>query len=332
MKKALVTGAAGFIGSHVVKELLNENIEVRALLRPGESRKNLDGLDVEIMEGDLLDKDTVGKAVKGVDTLFHLAAVYAIWMKNWQGIYEVNMQGSRNLLWAALKNNVDRVVYTSSIAALGVSPGKQISNEDTPFNQYDLGNHYVLTKYLSQQEALAFSENGLDLVVVNPGFPFGANDIAPTPTGQIIIDILNGVNRFSFNGGFNIVDVRDVARGHVLAAKKGKTGHKYILGNMNLAMPDFMRMVNGAAGKGDRFTIKIPVKLLQVGTYFMKGWSDYVTSKPPMSTPPEIKYASQYLYVDNTKARNELGLELTPIEDSIDQAISWFRKNNYIRI
>ncbi|MBU0994377.1 MAG: NAD-dependent epimerase/dehydratase family protein [Proteobacteria bacterium] len=332
MKKALVTGAAGFIGSHVVKELLDDNVDVRAFLRPGESRQNLDGLDVEIMEGDLLDKDAVGKAVNGMDTLFHLAAVYAIWMKNWQSIYEVNIQGSRNILWAALKAGVNRVVYTSSIAALGVAPGKQPGDEDTPFNQYDLGNHYVLTKYLSQQEALGFAANGLDLVVVNPAFPFGANDIAPTPTGQIIIDICNGINRYSFNGGFNVVDVRDVAKGHILAAKKGKTGEKYILGNMNLTMPDFMHLVNGAVGRENRFTVKIPARLLQAGTYFLKGWSDHVSHKPPMSTPPEIKYASQYLYVDNAKARNELGLELTPIDESIDRAIEWFRKNRYIRI
>ncbi|MDA8137726.1 MAG: SDR family oxidoreductase [Desulfobacteraceae bacterium] len=331
MKKALVTGAAGFIGSHVVQELLKENVAVRALLRPGENTRNLDGLDIERMEGDILDKAAVAKAIQGVDTLFHLAAVYAIWMKDWRGIYEVNLQGSRNLLWAALKADIERVVYTSSIAALGIAPGKTLANEDTPFNQYDLGNHYVLTKYLSQQEALGFAEHGLNLVVVNPCFPFGANDIAPTPTGQIILDIVNGLNRFAFSGGFNIVDVRDVARGHVLAAKKGRAGQKYVLGNMNITMPGFMRLVNRIAGKPNRLFLWFPRIFLRLATGPMKYWSDYITHRPPLSTPAEIKYASQYLYFDNSKAKTELGLEFAPIEESISRAIEWFRAHGYIR-
>ncbi|HDP25208.1 MAG TPA: SDR family NAD(P)-dependent oxidoreductase, partial [Deltaproteobacteria bacterium] len=221
MKKALVTGAAGFIGSHVVRELLGEGVWVRAMIRPGESTRNLDGLDVEQVSGDVLDPDAVASALTGVDTVFHLAAIFSIWMKDWRRIYEVNLQGTRNVLWAALKSGVERVVFTSSIAALGVNPSRELSSEDTPFNQYTLGNHYVLTKYLSQQEALGFANNGLDLVVVNPCFPFGPNDSVPTPTGQVIVDILKGISRASFNGGLNIVDVRDVARGHVLAALRG---------------------------------------------------------------------------------------------------------------
>jgi len=330
MKKALVTGAAGFIGSHVVRELLEDNVEVRALVRPGESLQNIDGLEIEIIEGDLLDQNAVARALQGVDTLFHLAAIYAIWMKDWRPIYEVNLQGARNILWAALKAGIHKVVYTSSIAALGITPGRAVSNEETPFNQYDLGNHYVLTKYLSQQEALGFAQNGLDLVVVNPGFPFGANDIAPTPTGQIIIDIVKGLNRFAFGGGFNIVDVRDVARGHVLAARKGRTGEKYVLGNVNITMPEFMRLVNRISGKPHRLFVKFPSVFLQFVTVFLKYWSDHISRHPPLSTPPEIRYASQYLFFEHTKAKTELGLDFTPIEDSIARAIAWFREYKYI--
>ena len=177
MKKVLVTGAGGFIGSHVVEELLKENIEVRALIRPGESLTNLKGMEFEKVEGDILDNGAVLKAMAGVDTVFHLAAIYSIWMRDWSRIYEVNMQGTQNVLWAAMKSNIDRVVYTSSIASIGIAPGKQLSDEKTPFNQYTLGNHYVLTKYLSQQIARGFAANGLDVVIVNPCFPFGTNDI-----------------------------------------------------------------------------------------------------------------------------------------------------------
>lgn len=329
MKKVLVTGAAGFIGSHVVRELLDENVEVRCLIRPGEDVSNLEGLDVEMMKGDVLDVAAVWKAVQDVDTVFHLAAIYSIWMKDWSRIYEVNIQGSRNMLWACLRAGVGRVVYTSSIAAVGITPGEALSNEQTLFNQYTLGNHYVLTKYLSQQEALSFAANGLDLVVVNPCFPFGPNDIMPTPTGQAIVDILKGLNRTYFKGGINIVDVRDVARGHVLAAKKGKTGNLYILGNHNISIEDFMKLVCREAGFEDRMLFKFPAPMLKAGALGLKWFSDHVTNKPPMSTPPEIEYTSQCLYFDNTKARKELGLKFIPVENSIRDSIEWFREHGY---
>lgn len=329
MKKALVTGAAGFIGSHVVRELLDAGVEVKAMIRPGENTQNIKGLDCEQVIGDVLDQGAVEKAMQGVDTLFHLAAIYAIWMKDWSRIYEVNIQGSRNVLWAALKAGVGRVVYTSSIAAIGVAPGKTLSNEDIPFNQYTLGDHYVLTKYLSQQEALGFARNGLDLVVVNPAFPFGPNDSAPTPTGQIIVDILKGWNRFYFEGGLNIVDVRDVAKGHVLAAQKGRTGQLYILGNLNVTMQEFMRRVYKAAGIWEIILPKIHLPGLKLGTRVLTWWSDTVSHKPPLSTPANVAYASQYLFFDTTKAREELGLTCTPIEQSLSDSIAWFRRHGY---
>ncbi len=332
MKKALVTGAAGFIGSHVVRQLLDENVTVRALIRPGENTANLKGLDVEMMEGDVLDIGKVKKAIKGVDTLFHLAAIYAIWMKDWKQIYEVNIQGSRNLLWEAFtSDHVKRVVFTSSIAAIGVAPGKKLSNEETPFNQYDLGSHYVLTKYLSQQEALGFAERGLDLVVVNPAFPFGANDIGPTPTGKMILDILSGLNRMTFDGGINIVDVKDVAKGHILAAKKGRSGQRYILGNKNVTISEFMDMVYKAAGQKKPFLPKLPYAMLKGGTFALSMWSDWVSKKPPLSTPVEIRYASNYLFFDNSKARKELGLKFRPVEESLKEAIEWFRENKMVK-
>ncbi|MFC1851961.1 SDR family oxidoreductase [candidate division CSSED10-310 bacterium] len=330
MKKALVTGAAGFIGSHVVRELLARNIEVKALIRPGEPTTNLDGLDVQKVIGDILDYEAISKALQDVDTLFHLAAIYAIWMSDWSKIYEVNMQGSRNVLWAAVEQNIEKVVYTSSIAAIGIAPGEEVSTEDTAFNQYTLGSHYVLTKYLSQQEALGFARNKLDLVVVNPAFPFGVMDRVPTPTGQIIIDIVSGINRFYYSGGINIVDVRDVARGHVLAAEKGRTGELYILGNKNISIEDFTNLVLGIANLGDRFLVNMPVPLLKTATSVLTIWSDFISHKPPLSTPVEIQYSSNHLYFDSTKAQTELGLTLTPIGESLNQAIEWFKENDYL--
>lgn len=330
MKKALVTGAAGFIGSHVVRFLLDENVSVRTLVRPGENTANIKELDIEIVEGDILDLDVVKKATDGVDTVFHLAAIYSIWMPDWQPIYEVNLQGSRNILWACLHQGVERVVYTSSIAALGIAPGRELSNETTPFNQYDLGSHYVLTKYLSQQEALGFAENGLDLVVVNPAFPFGPGDIAPTPTGKMIIDIVQGINRMTFAGGLNIVDVRDVAKGHVLAAQKGKTGEKYILGNRNVTIDEFMAMVYKALDRKPPYLPRIPTPILRGGTFALRMWSDRISKKTPLSTPVEIKYASNYLFFDNSKAITDLGMKFRPVNDSIAESIEWFTENGML--
>jgi dihydroflavonol-4-reductase len=330
MKKALVTGAAGFIGSHVVRELLSEGVSVRAMVLPGENTRNIDGLDIQTVQADVMDRRSVEKAMKGVDTLFHLAAIYSIWMKDWKNIYEVNMAGSRNVLRAAKDAGVKRVVYTSSIAALGIAPGKELSAEETPFNQYDLGSHYVLTKYLSQQEALWFADQGLDLVVVNPAFPFGPRDVAPTPTGQLIVDILKGQNIFYFSGGINLVDVRDVARGHVLAAKKGKRGNKYILGNLNVTMKEFITMVYRAAGFRYRIRVRMPVPALKQAARVFKWWSDAVSHRPPLTTPVEVRYSSQYLFFDPSKARKELGLQPTPLEKSLRDSVEWFRKNNYI--
>jgi dihydroflavonol-4-reductase len=250
-------------------------------------------------------------------------------MRDWSRIYEVNIQGTQNVLWAAMKSNIARVVYTSSIASIGIAPGKQLSDEETPFNQYTLGNHYVLTKYLSQQIARGFAANGLDVVIVNPCFPFGTNDIVPTPTGQLIVDVLKSKNMFAFPGGINIVDIRDVAKGHVLAAKKGRTGELYILGNMNVSMKEFMQLVYKAAGFTVRPILTVPVPMLKIFASVFKYWADNISHKIPLTTPPEVSYASQYLFFDNSKARNELGLTLTPIEESLRDSVRWFRENRY---
>ena len=329
MKKALVTGSAGLIGSNVVKVLLEEGIDVRAMVLPGEDTRNLVGLDIEKIEGNVLDLPSIDRALSGCDTLFHLAAVYSIWEQDRSIFYKVNVQGSRNILWAARRAEVEKIVYTSSVAALGIKPGLDPADEDTEFNQFHLANDYVLTKYLSQEEAISFAREGLPLVVVNPCFPFGEGDKLPTPTGKMIVDVVNGTNKMYFKGGLNVVDVMDVARGHFLAAKKGENGEKYILGNQNFTIKAFFKKVAEIAGVTAPF-VPTPIFLAKrVGQLLEKIAN--LTGRPPLTTAKEVPYMAQHLFYDVKKSKEKLGLELTPTEDSIRRSIDWFRREGYIK-
>ena len=326
MNKALVTGAAGFIGSNVVRELLAEGVDVRAMVLPGEDERNLAALDVEKVPGNILDPHSLDAALYGCDTLFHLAALYSLRAPR-KAFFDVNLQGSRNMLWAAKKADLEKIVYAASIAALGMEPGKLPSNEETEFNQYT-ANDYVLTKYISQQEALTFAREGMPIVVVNPCFPYGEGDVVPTPTGKIILDVANRANFMSYDGGYNIVDVKDVARGHVLAAKKGRIGEKYILGNMNVTLTELFEMVAQAAGIRTRI-IKMPLTLARIYGFLWEK-NALRTGTQPTVTHREVAYSHKWLFYDVSKARRELGLESTPVEVSLGCAVEWFRREGYI--
>ncbi len=327
--KTLVTGAAGFIGSHVVRELLKEGRSIRAMILPGENTKNLQALDVEIVEGDLQNPDSLQNIVKGCNRIFHLAAIYAIWLPRREKMFEVNCIGSMNLLWEAYRQEVEKVVFTSSIAAVGIQPGMTPSKETDRFNQVKAGNDYVTSKWLSEEEAKTFVRQGLDISFCNPGFPFGARDIAPTPTGQILLDIVNGKNRFYFDAGFSAVDVEDVARGHLLAEKHGKSGERYLLSNHNLTFKDFYDLVAKVGGIPHKAR-KLPIGLAAPLGDWMERKADR-TGKRPLLTGSGIRYANNYLYFDNTRAKQELGVEFTPIEKSIERAITWFVENGYVK-
>lgn len=328
MKKALVTGAAGFIGSNVVKLLLEDGVDVRAMVLPGEDLRNLSGVDVEKVEGNVLDSPSIDSALHGCDTLFHLAAIFSIFSKDRSIFYEVNLQGSRNVLWAARRAELEKIVYTSSIAAIGLEPGTQPASESTAFNQFDGASDYVLTKYLSQQEALTFAREGMPIVVVNPAFPYGEGDVAPTPTGKIILDVANGLEFVSYEGGINIVDVKDVARGHILAASRGRVGEKYILGNRNISITELFEMVVRTVGLDIRI-VKMPVSVAKLYGYLWEKWAG-ISGHQPTTTATEVSYSSKYLYVDISKARTELGYEPAPVEESMERAIEWFKREGYI--
>lgn len=329
--KVLVTGATGFIGNHVVRYCLEQGDQVRAMVMPGENVSALEGLDVEYVEADLAQPETLARVVDGVEGIYHLAAIYALWLPDPTLMYRVNVEGTRALMQAAMAAGVKRVVFTSSIAALGVEPSRKPATETTGFNMWRYSNDYIWSKYISEQEVRGLIARGLPAVIVNPAFPFGPGDRAPTPTGAILLNILKGRLRGTIEGGFNLVDVRDVARGHLLAMAKGRVGEGYILANRNgnMTFNDFARLVSRIAGIQPPPARRISPKLMGVVAKALEGVAE-VTKKPPLTTYKTIMYASQYLYYDPTKAIEELGLPQTPAEVSVEEAIVWFRRHGYV--
>ena len=327
--KTLVTGATGFMGSSLVRELLKDGVETRVLVRENSDTRNIDGLDVERVYGDIRDGESMKAALKGCDTLYQTAALYVFWVPDNKAFYDINVEGTKTALNAALEQGIEKVVYTSTIGAIGFSGADKPGNEDTEYNLWDTGNHYSRSKYLGEVEAKRFCEKGLQLVIVNPAGVIGVRDIKPTPTGQMIVDVINGKMPGYIDGGMNFVDVEDVARGHILAAQKGRIGERYILGNENLPFKDYFELVGEVAGV-EPPKRKMPYPLAITMAYGFQLLSA-ITRKPPLMTPSMIRMSGSHAYFDCSKAVNELGMPQTPIRTTIEKAVSWFRENGYVK-
>ena len=324
MADVAVTGATGFIGSAVVRQLLAQGRKVRALVEPGANAKNLDGLNVEKIACDVTDAPRLKVALSGCDALYHLAAVYKTWLPDPELIYRVNNEGTVSMLLAAMEAKIRRVVYTSSIAAIGVNEDGGEADETTRFNLFDVGMPYIMTKWQSERIAIRFAEAGLPVVVVNPAFPFGPRDVAPTPTGGIVKSLLEGKMPGVSAGGFCVIDVDDCAAGHVLAETKGRIGERYILGNYNVTWREFFETVGKVAG------VPVPKLMLPKGVSAtlaagMEWWSDHVSHAQPLATYQSVRYAQKSSFFSNAKARRELGLPTRPLEETVRRAVDWFR-------
>lgn len=323
-----VSGAAGFIGSAVVRRLLKDGRSVRALLEPGASDRNLQDLPeskVDRVTVDVCDYVGMARALDGCSAFYHLAAVYKVWTPDPTHLYRVNMEGTTSALLAAKAARVGRVVYTSSIAAIGRRDDGSPADETVQFNLYNTANPYILSKYLSEQVALRFADSGLPLVVVNPAFPFGPRDLAPTPTGRIIVGILRGEMPGLPAGGFCAIDVDDVAAAHVTAETRGRVGERYILGNHNITFREFVEIVCSASGAR---VPKIPIpSWLGLGiAATMEAFSDHVTHREPRATVNSARFIFGPSYFDATKARVELELPCTPLADTVGRAVAFFRE------
>jgi|SRR6056297_37834 len=325
--KKLVTGSTGFIGSAITRELIQNGEEVKVLIRKTSNTRNIDNLEVEKVYGDIRDVDSMKSALKGCDTLFLTAAYFAHWAPNPKLLYEVNVGGTKASLQAALEADIEKVVYTSTNNAIAAS-GSIPATEEKAFNYWESKDHYSMSKYIAENEARMFISKGLPLVIVNPTLVIGINDIKPTPSGQMIIDVVKKKMPGYIDGGINIIDVEDVAQGHILAVTKGKVGDRYLLGNRNVTVYEYLKLIADIAGVKPP-AIKLPYKLaLALGHIFELG--SYITKKPPVVTASEVRIGKMKEWYDCSKAINELGLPQTPIETTIKKAINWFKENGYI--
>lgn len=323
MSRVFVTGGTGFVGSHVVRSLLDAGYCVRALVRPQSRLDNLTGLDVELVRGDL-NGDLVA-AMTGCTAACHVAAHYSLWRRDRPQLHRVNVLGTRNLLQAARQAGVDRLVYTSSVAAIGVKPHGQPADETHQSPPESLISAYKQSKYWAEREADRAIAAGQDVVVVNPSTPIGANDLKPTPTGDIILRLLQRRMPAYVNTGLNFIDVRDVARGHVLALERGTTGERYILGQENLTLKAFLDKLAAIAG------LNAPTRTVPLWLPLSVAWLDERVlaklGKTPAVPLDGVRMSAEPMYYDATKAVRELGLPQSNLDGAIAEAVDWFRSH-----
>ena len=327
--KTLVTGSTGFLGSAILRELLDDGREVKLLVRKDADTANIDGLDVEIAYGDLRDPESLQSALNGCNILYHAAAYYSLWDRDQQLIYDINLEGTRKILEASQKKNLEKIIYTSTVGCIGLNEDTTPANENTFFNKSTLANHYKKSKFQAEQIALQFARNGLPLVIVNPSTPVGPRDIKPTPTGKIILDFLNRKMPAYLDTGLNLIDVKDCARGHILAEQKGVPGERYILGNQNMSLFDILTSLEKITGlKAPR--IKMPFWVALSAGWVCEMVSNHLTGKPPAVPLAGVKMAKYFMYFDSSKAVQELGLEQNSVEKALRQSVNWFKENNYV--
>lgn len=349
MKKILVTGATGFVGYHVAKKLADRKWgEIFCLARPQSEKKFLRNLPVKIVEGDLRDRSSLERAMDGCELLFHVAADYRLWAKNPDELIDSNVRGTENILAAAKKFGIRKVVCTSSVSAVGRPKEgdphgeyvedtssmrseweRKISGNETmdPIPEQLIG-PYKKSKYLAELVARKYAESGLPVVIVNPSTPIGSHDLKPTPTGKIILDFLNGKMPAYLNTGLNLVDVEDVAEGHLLAAEKGKVGERYILGNKNLMLKEILDLLEKITGiPAPKF--KIPYWIAYSAGFFTTALS-CLTGKEPAVPLDGVKMAREIMFYDSSKAVRELGMPQSSVESALEKAVRFFKENGYI--
>jgi dihydroflavonol-4-reductase len=324
---ALVTGGTGFVGANLVRELLADRHRVRVLARRGGDRRALEGCAVDIVEGDLLDRGAVREAVAGTRRVYHVAADYRLWAADPRELYRTNVDGTRAVLEAAAEAGVERIVYTSTVGAVGIPKDGTPGDERTPVSLGDMVGAYKASKFLAERVADELAARGVPVVIVNPSAPVGPWDVKPTPTGQMIVDFLRGRMVGSLDTGLNLVHVRDVARGHIDAGERGRIGARYILGNRNLSLLEIFQILAGITGiRAPRF--RVPYAMAWATGAAMEGVSA-ITRRPPRVSLTAVRMARKRMYFSAARAVSELALPQTPVEDALADAVAWFVERGY---
>jgi dihydroflavonol-4-reductase len=330
---AFVTGATGFLGSHVARVLAEQGADLRLLVRATSNLKNLEGLNVgttraETATGDLRDAASLEKAMAGCDTVFHVAADYRLWLRDPEEMYRSNVEGTRAILEAARKNAVRAVVYTSSVATMGFTGNEQPADEDSPVSLADMIGHYKRSKFMAEQVAIEAGRGGMRVVTVNPTTPVGEQDVKPTPTGRIVVDFLKGKFPAYVETGLNLVDVRECARGHVAALEKGKNGQRYILGGENLTLKQILDKLGNISGLPSP-KVKLPYFVAYLAGAVDQTISGRLLGREPRATIETVRMGKKKMWASSGKAERELGWRTVPVEGALRRAVEWFRANAY---
>ena len=327
--KAFLTGATGFLGSHVARVLSAQGAELRLLVRATSKLKNLEGLNAETATGDLRDPASIDKAMSGCDTVFHVAADYRLWVRDPEQMYRSNVEGTRAILEAARKNGVRRMVYTSSVATMGFTRNGNPADEDSPVALADMIGHYKRSKFMAEQIALEAGRSGMDVVVVNPTTPVGEQDIKPTPTGRIILDFLKRKFPAYVDTGLNLVDVTECARGHVAALERGKSGERYILGGENLTLKQILDKLGAITGLSSP-SVKLPYFFAFAAAAVDETITGRILHREPRATIDAVRMGRKKMFASSAKSERDLGWKLVPAENALRRAVEWFRGNDYV--
>lgn len=326
----LVTGGTGFVGSAVVRALLDHGHNVRVLVRRQSDRSNLEKLPVEIVEGDLCHPPSLEEAVRGCASVFHVAADYRLWVRNAEEMYKTNVDGTEALLGFAVNAGVERFIHTSSVATLGVDPLKRPADEETPVAFTDMVGHYHRSKFLAEQAAKRYIARGAPIIIVHPSMPLGPRDLKPTPTGRTVVAAAAGRIPAYVDTGINVVHVDDVAEGHVLALERGRIGANYILGGEDMTLRKFLCLIAQFCGRRQHL-FRLPHLAAVPVAYVSEAWA-FLSGGVPLATRDEIKMSRKYMYFSSARARRELGYHARPANDAIRDAVAWFARHGTVHL
>lgn len=326
---AFVTGATGFLGSHVARALAEQGADLRLLVRSNSNTKNIADLKADLITGDLRDPVSLEEGIAGCDVVFHVAADYRLWVRDPEEMYRANVEGTRAILAAARKNNVRRLVYTSSVATMGFSSNGQPADESSPVSLDSMIGPYKRSKFMAEQVAIEAARAGQGVVIVNPSTPVGERDIKPTPSGRIIVDFLKKKFPAYVDTGLNLVDATECARGHIAALEKGRSGERYILGGENLTLKQILDKLAAITGLPSP-TIRVPYALALATGVVDEIVTGRIRGREPRATIDAVRMGRKKMFVSSAKAERELGWKCVPVDHALGRAVEWFRANHYV--